>query len=505
MKKFLLTLVAGLFCASAAMADATIVMKDAFKSATENYKLEENVAYTYGDFTIKASKGEGSSTTTYVLAGADLRVYAGNTITISAKENMTKLVFNISAQGLKRLCAVAANVGTVAEQKAGDATVTWTGDAKEVTFTVDPEGKKAQFGSDGSGKAGQFDFTSVEVVGGGTVPEGGTTPDTPVVPEGDVYTVAKALAEGAALSSDTIKNIYVSGVIKEIKEVSAQYGNATFFISDKGADNSLQVFRCKWLNNEKFTAENQIEVGKEITVYGNIVNYMGNTVELVNGYVAKYEGGDSPVVPEPETKPQSTYTLATTLAAGNYVMVVNLDGKDMVGAVISQSATYGRLALAEVTLAGDKVTTATENGITIAAEGEGYTLQDSYGRYFGFDGEHTTSFQLYTEKNDFTTWKGEMVEGKAKFTNTVADKTCDLGVTKGTNGTWYTNIALSVGAEEILLPALYKNDGAGVENVMIDANAPVEFFNLQGVRVANPENGIYIRRQGSNVTKVYVK
>ncbi|MDE5629638.1 MAG: hypothetical protein K2I69_08775 [Muribaculaceae bacterium] len=35
-----------------------------------------------------------------------------------------------------------------------------------------------------------------------------------------------------------------------------------------------------------------------------------------------------------------------------------------------------------------------------------------------------------------------------------------------------------------------------------DSNAPVEFFNLQGIRVANPENGVFIRRQGANVSKV---
>lgn len=48
-------------------------------------------------------------------------------------------------------------------------------------------------------------------------------------------------------------------------------------------------------------------------------------------------------------------------------------------------------------------------------------------------------------------------------------------------------------------------DGTGVANITVDANAPAEYFNLQGVRVANPENGLYIRRQGNTVTKVLVK
>ena len=49
-------------------------------------------------------------------------------------------------------------------------------------------------------------------------------------------------------------------------------------------------------------------------------------------------------------------------------------------------------------------------------------------------------------------------------------------------------------------------DSDGVEAIeAVDANAPVEYFNLQGVRVANPENGLFIRRQGSKVAKVLVK
>ncbi len=45
-------------------------------------------------------------------------------------------------------------------------------------------------------------------------------------------------------------------------------------------------------------------------------------------------------------------------------------------------------------------------------------------------------------------------------------------------------------------------DAAGIENVAVSEDAPVEYFNLQGMRVANPEAGIFIRRQGSNTSKV---
>lgn len=48
---------------------------------------------------------------------------------------------------------------------------------------------------------------------------------------------------------------------------------------------------------------------------------------------------------------------------------------------------------------------------------------------------------------------------------------------------------------------------AGVESITADdnSNAPVEYFNLQGVRIENPANGIFIRRQGSAVSKVIIR
>ena len=50
------------------------------------------------------------------------------------------------------------------------------------------------------------------------------------------------------------------------------------------------------------------------------------------------------------------------------------------------------------------------------------------------------------------------------------------------------------------------SDASAVEAIEAeDADAPVVYYNLQGVRVANPENGLYIRVQGNKATKVLVK
>lgn len=45
----------------------------------------------------------------------------------------------------------------------------------------------------------------------------------------------------------------------------------------------------------------------------------------------------------------------------------------------------------------------------------------------------------------------------------------------------------------------------GVVEMVVETDAPVEYFNMQGMRVENPENGVFIRRQGNKATKVRVK
>lgn len=68
----------------------------------------------------------------------------------------------------------------------------------------------------------------------------------------------------------------------------------------------------------------------------------------------------------------------------------------------------------------------------------------------------------------------------------------------GNDGKWYYNGSTKDTTLEI--PA---DLSAGISDVVADENAPVEYFNLQGVKINEPAAGqIVIRRQGSKVTKV---
>ncbi|MBR5062592.1 MAG: chitobiase/beta-hexosaminidase C-terminal domain-containing protein [Prevotella sp.] len=152
---------------------------------------------TNGTFTFTAVKNNGSTAPAYNANGKDLRMYAKNTFTITnSAGNMTKIVFTISTQGKKRLAEISASTGTIATQAIGDVTVTWTGSASEVSFTV---GDKAVYGSDGETKAGQFDFSSIVITAdageGGSGDTPGPDPD-PDLQTMDNIAAFKALANG---------------------------------------------------------------------------------------------------------------------------------------------------------------------------------------------------------------------------------------------------------------------------------------------------------------------
>ena len=69
------------------------------------------------------------------------------------------------------------------------------------------------------------------------------------------------------------------------------------------------------------------------------------------------------------------------------------------------------------------------------------------------------------------------------------------------------DLAVKFNPEDKSIKLTAKVTPTGVENVSIDADneADAEYFNLQGVKVAEPSNGIFIRRANGKTTKVFVK
>lgn len=131
-----------------------------------------------------------------------------------------------------------------------------------------------------------IDFSKGTEIGGGNTPDPG-----PVgTPEGDgteasPFNVAAAQAKIKTLGADVAsEEFYIKGIISNVKEVSTQFGNATYHISDDGTTaGQLEVFRGYYINGEKFTSEDLIKVGDEVVILGKLINYKGNTPEVNQG------------------------------------------------------------------------------------------------------------------------------------------------------------------------------------------------------------------------------
>ena len=184
----------------------------------------------------------------------------------------------------------------------------------------------------------------------------------------DPYNVAAIIEQTASLADgeffNNSENVYVTGVVVETKEVSAQYGNATYYIADnaKSADR-FYVYRGKLLDGASVAAETDLEVGDSVTVCGKIKNYKG-TLEFDQGnyltYIKKSDGseqsggGSGSGSGEGKGTADSPYNVTAAIAAasgtGVYVkgfIVGSIDGKATTDAKFSaETATASNVLIA---------------------------------------------------------------------------------------------------------------------------------------------------------------
>lgn len=122
----------------------------------------------------------------------------------------------------------------------------------------------------------------------------GENPGTDDTPSGsgtqaDPFNAAAAykwVADNLKSGEVSASNFYVKGKISSIKfTFSAEYGTATFNISEDGSTTSTQFvcYGVYYLENKSWVAGNtQIAVGDEVIVCGKLTNYQGTTYETQN-------------------------------------------------------------------------------------------------------------------------------------------------------------------------------------------------------------------------------
>ncbi len=164
---------------------------------------------------------------------------------------------------------------------------------KEFTVTNNAKGKWMQLDKS-YGTVGSYDsvkgFNPYLVPFSETVP--GPGPETPSLPDGVTgdgslakpFSVADVLLIQAA-GAITSDNVHVKGIVVGTPSISLQYGNADYYIGDAAdAETTLKVYRGKYLENEKFTAEDQLMEGAELVLLGVIGEYEG-ALEFKNSQI----------------------------------------------------------------------------------------------------------------------------------------------------------------------------------------------------------------------------
>lgn len=189
------------------------------------------------------------------------------------------------------------------------------------------------------------------------------------------YNVGRAM-EIILAGTYTEDMVYTKGIISELGEDGrAQYGNYTFSISDDGTTTGqLLVYRCKYLNGKNFTTSDNLAIGDEVIVCGQLVNFKGNTPEIQSCYIASHNG----FMPEPPALKEGVY-------ASDAAFVCNIDnsndavyslgdtnvgGNDVSGFKLGTGSKAGVFTSAAIGVSGDKYL----NFYAVAWNGKSATL-----------------------------------------------------------------------------------------------------------------------------------
>ena len=211
--------------------------------------------------------------------------------------------------------------------------------------------------------------------------------------------------------------------------------------------------------------EPEIEEPEEPEFVGKTwtVNLKSGKVDDNNGYIATFSASVAVTLPEDVT----AYVVTRTLLS--YIYTSEVSGKTIPAntGVILFSENGGNITITE---AAADATVAKISTNKLIATGDN-SVKTSSNKCF-----------VLQEKS------GSMTFVKVSKNTTVAANTAYLE-----GSSWYSSMKLSVDNEN--------PEVSGVEGVEAE-NAEVEYYNLQGVKVENPEKGIFIKKQGNKTTKV---
>ena len=169
---------------------------------------------------------------------------------------------------------------------------------------------------------------------------------------------SKALQMTKALGHTNVTEMsyFVGGIISNMRntpEQIVQYKSARFDISDDGTTaNQFYCYNTKWLGNTAFVTGNEVALGDEVVIYGQVQNYMGNTPEI-KGYVYSHSTPKNYEITnlQVRTEGSSVYFSFESDATNFHVKVTSAAGETIAEAIIDfKSVSLDELADGTYTL-----------------------------------------------------------------------------------------------------------------------------------------------------------
>lgn len=309
-------------------------------------------------------------------------------------------------------------------------------------------------------------------------------------------TVKNSSGKNQTVQIKTLTITYTpSGTQKNVAELS--FPEKTYTVAVDGTFEQ-PALTCNSDGEVTYTSEDQKvatvdESTGEITIEG-----VGQTViTATSAETATYYAGKASYTLIVTGK-QVSATKATAMATGKYFLMHG----DKVAIPIAENLKYGYLYVEDCDVAGSTVSAPETNLFDFAAAGDGnYTIQDSYGRYLYLDATHSS---LNVSATDYESgnylWDVTIdADGTATIKN-VNRNTMVIAWSED-----YSNFSCAANATTGL-PTMYisgnplSNDDINTDGSVNDMNSV--YYNLQGVRVENPSNGVFIRVTGNKAEKV---
>lgn len=545
MRKFLLSLAALVLAGASAIAkEYTITFSelDKFKDVT-NSLGEKTMTISAEGFNIVIDKNSGSNNPTYYKNGNNIRIYANNRLTITAPAGVNITALSGDAGSYSSKATITVDSGTVTNPP-----FAWSGSANKIVMTLG-SGQLRLISltittdeSEGPAKkdAG-LAFEQSEI----TVPFSNDALVNPLTKATDAEVVYTSSDETIAKVTDAAKGIIqlqggfgtttITATTAETAEYKAGEASFTLIVTDPAAKRDANLKFAEAIILGEIGTGKDVPTNELTKDTDGAVTYSSSdenvaTVDAATGVLTLIGDGTTVITAKSEETTlyaagEATYTLVVsdksnivyehTCLTEDCGFKFEASSEVQPWKIDSKYGLKGSAYISGKANASDAYAVSPVLDLTSRIAPIELTYEQAV-NMFNLNGtsidvaEVVNYIEVAVREEGATEWtKLADITVPEKFSWTFYEDGANLDAYAGKKiqiGFHYTSTAEIAGTWEIVNVKVTGKTKSAVSDIIAeDTDAPVVYYNLQGVRVENPANGLYIRVQGNKSTKVLIR